>query len=123
MIKKKDMILVIIVLLVAGVMALFMYFGQGKNGAAVRVMIDGNEHGSYSLGDGRVVEISNTYGYNRIVIEDGNVFMEEADCPDQYCVEHRKISKTNETIVCLPHKLVVEVLEPLNESGIDGVTQ
>ena len=37
--------------------------------------------------------------------------MEEANCPDGYCEEQGKINGRTQTIVCLPHKLVVEVLD------------
>ena len=45
-----------------------------------------------------------------IRIEDGQAYMEEADCPDGYCMEQGGISGQKQTIVCLPHKLVVEVI-------------
>ena len=35
--------------------------------------------------------------------------MKEADCPDKYCVKQGKIKNVGETIVCLPHKVVVEI--------------
>lgn len=123
MLKKRDVIFITIVILLAGIMAIFMYLGRGEKGETVRIMIDGNEYGSYLLRKDRVIEISNTFGHNRIVIENGEVFMEEADCPEQYCVEHKAISKTNETIVCLPHKLVVEMHMQGKEDEFDGVTQ
>lgn len=123
MFKKKDMIIIIIVLAVAEMMALVMNLGQGKNGGTVRIMIDGEECGTYSLSEDTTIEVENAFGYNRIVLEQGEVSMVQADCPDQYCVEHNAISKTNETIVCLPHKLVVEVLESSEENGIDSVAQ
>ncbi len=49
-------------------------------------------------------------GYNIVKIEDGTVTVSEASCPDKICVNHRPISKTGETIVCLPNKLVVEIV-------------
>ena len=35
--------------------------------------------------------------------------MAEADCADRYCMAYKPISKSGETIICLPHRLVVEV--------------
>ncbi len=35
--------------------------------------------------------------------------MISADCPDQICVNHGAVSKENESITCLPHKLIVEI--------------
>ena len=86
-------------------------------------MIDGEEYGTYPLSEDTTIEVENAFGNNRIVLEQGKVSMVQADCPDQYCVEHNAISKTNETIVCLPHKLVVEVLASSEENGIDSVAQ
>lgn len=122
MFKKKDIIIMIVVLLLASGMALIIGLEQGETGGKIRIMVNGNEYGIYSLMQNRVIEVENEFGYNRIVLENGMTFMEEADCPDQYCVEHRAITKTKETIVCLPHKLVVEVLT-LAEDGIDSVAK
>ena len=49
--------------------------------------------------------------------EDGKAYMEEANCPDGYCEEQGKISGHTQTIVCLPHKLVVEILENENDQS------
>ena len=46
---------------------------------------------------------------NILVIKDGKAFIESADCKNQICVNHKPISKTGETIVCLPHKVLVEI--------------
>ena len=44
-----------------------------------------------------------------MVIADGTADVTQADCPDKICVDHAPISRDRETIICLPHKLVVEV--------------
>ena len=48
--------------------------------------------------------------------------MEEADCPDGYCEEQGKINNRTQTIVCLPHKLVVKIKTENDDSVIDDVT-
>ena len=48
-------------------------------------------------------------GYNRIVVADGKVCVSEADCRDQICVRKGRIHAAGDTIVCLPHRLVVTV--------------
>lgn len=123
MFKKKDRMLMFLVLALAGIMAFVMKLGQGQTGARVRIMIDGEEYGTYSLMEDTIIEVVNEFGYNRVVLEQGKAAMVQADCPDQYCVEHSAISKTNETIVCLPHRLVVEVLASGEDSGIDSIAQ
>ena len=123
MIKKKDVVLAIAVLVLAGVVSIFFRFSQKEESEYVRIAIDGKEYGSYLIGENRIIEIRNDYGENKIVIENQEVFMEYADCPDQYCVKHKAISKTNETIVCLPHKLVVELYGEKKEAEFDSMVQ
>ena len=45
---------------------------------------------------------------NTVVIKNGEVFMKEASCKNQICVKHKKISKSGESIVCLPNRVTVE---------------
>jgi len=50
--------------------------------------------------------------------------MKKADCKDQICADHKAIEKSGETIVCLPHKVVIEIQsEDGKEQELDGVTQ
>ena len=58
------------------------------------------------------------YGYNLIVIQDGAVFVHEADCGNQDCVQQGAMSLDNYTqrflgnlILCLPHKLEIQLLQ------------
>ena len=48
--------------------------------------------------------------------------MEKADCPDQVCVRHSAISRNGESIICLPHEVVVSI-EDGESSGADAVVQ
>lgn len=48
-------------------------------------------------------------GTNRVVIRDGAVKVERANCANQVCVHHDPISKRGEQIVCLPHGLVIQI--------------
>lgn len=53
--------------------------------------------------------ISTDLGTNIVVIENGKVGISDADCPDKLCVKDGFISNPGEMLVCLPHKVVVEV--------------
>ncbi len=46
---------------------------------------------------------------NKIKIEDGSVYMEEAFCANKICVRSRAIGKAGESIVCLPNKVIIEI--------------
>ena len=45
------------------------------------------------------------------IIKDGTVKMSQADCPDKLCVKNRNIHYNHETIVCLPNKVVLEIMD------------
>ena len=94
-----------------------MIFGLQQNTATAEkeavLRVDGTEIKTFPLMAG---EESNTYtykdehgDYNLIEIDGDRVRIKEADCDDQICVRRGWATKNGETIVCLPHKLVIEV--------------
>ena len=59
-----------------------------------------------------------------IKIKNGQVSMKEANCRDLLCTHMPSIKKVGETIVCLPHRLILEIVsekEDSNEEEIDKV--
>ncbi|WP_304509360.1 NusG domain II-containing protein [Anaerotignum sp.] len=107
--KKADKILVLILLLIALAFALF-FFLRAEEGGFARVTVDGEVKAELPLSKDILYRVETETGYNVIQIQDGYASIQEADCRDQICVEHKKIHLTGETIVCLPHKLVVEIV-------------
>ncbi|MCX2454509.1 NusG domain II-containing protein [Lacticaseibacillus nasuensis] len=47
--------------------------------------------------------------WNEIVATGNQIAITAADCADQVCVRKGKISRAGDTIVCLPHKLLVAI--------------
>ena len=94
---------------------------EGNN---VIVKINGVEAASYSLEDDVRYEIKtgkNNENINVLVIKNGKAYITEADCPDGICKEYRPISYVGETIVCLPHKVVIEITGDSTEMSLDAV--
>lgn len=46
---------------------------------------------------------------NTVVVENGEIRVSQADCPDQICVRHSPISSGGDPIVCLPNGLVITI--------------
>ncbi len=46
-------------------------------------------------------------GWNEITIENSQIFISNADCPDKTCMKTGKLRSEYVPIVCLPHKLVI----------------
>ncbi len=109
--KKNDVVLGGGILVIALVLFLVMHLTRNEAGNQIQITVDGEVYGTYSLEKDQVIEVKENDFYNRIRIQDGAAYMEEANCPDGYCEEQGKISGRTQTIVCLPHKLVVEVLD------------
>ena len=107
--KKADFILIGAVVFIALLIGGILYF-TGNNGAYAQVEVDGRIVETLPLDKDTEYEIISDGGTNTLVIEDGYATMTEADCPDLICVRHPKISKTGESIICLPHKVVVMVV-------------
>lgn len=61
--------------------------------------------------------------YNLVYISAENVRMEAADCKDQICVHHRPVSSGAESIICLPHRLVVEVAPDGRRERLGGMVK
>ena len=93
-------------------------------GNTVVVKIDGVETVSYSLTEDVRYEIrtgENNENINVLVIKDGKAYVSEADCPDGICKDYRPISYVGETIVCLPHKVVIEITGNTTDISLDAV--
>ncbi|MEE1312484.1 MAG: NusG domain II-containing protein [Lachnospiraceae bacterium] len=117
--KKRDLILIISILLIAGIVYGVTLF-TSSNGKRVVVTVDKETVIDESLSKNQELLVPQTNGENTILIKNGQVTMKEADCPDQICVHHKAITKSGETIVCLPHKVVVEIISD-EESDVDIV--
>ena len=48
-------------------------------------------------------------GTNKILIRDNTVKIIDADCKDELCIKQGEISKVSQTLVCLPHELIIEI--------------
>lgn len=119
--RKNDIILFTLCIGVAFVILFFQYFVFAKPGAKVVITVDGKETGTYLLTEDIQIPISTDWGNNLLVIEDGKAFMGEADCPDHLCVKQKSIFLTGESLICLPHRLIVTVMDA-KASSVDSVT-
>lgn|SRR5690554_5153942 len=118
--KRNDIILIITILILSIFLFISMVIKQGDGGVVV-VKIGGKVHKEFSLLEDRTYTVDFEDGsYNTFDIKDGLVEMIEASCPDQICVNHSKIQKSGETIVCLPNQLVLEIVSDV-QSDLDAI--
>lgn len=108
--KKKDIIIIALALLAALALYLVSQVSLGAEASVVVVTVDGEEVLRKPLAMENHYEIAQDDGsLNVIRVEDGAVFMEEANCRDGLCIRQGKMRNGAKTIVCLPHKVVVQL--------------
>ena len=61
------------------------------------------------LAEDRTIEVKQDSHINKITIKNGHVSMSFSDCHGQDCVQQHSISRTGESIVCLPNKVMLEI--------------
>ncbi len=123
--KRNDLLLIGLLLIVALLIGMGYGFIQGKETKqpVAVVTVDGKEYGRFPLDKDTQERIEFSDGsYNILVICDGVADMTEASCPDKICVSHRSISKKNESITCLPNKVIITI-ENGKESDLDFMAQ
>lgn len=98
---------------------------SNENGSkTVVVSVGGEKKEEYPLKKDGVYLIDYSHlGTNKLVIKDGEAYIEEASCPDKQCVKQGRIRKTGEMLVCLPNRVVVKIVDENEEEPIiDGVS-
>lgn len=99
-------IIFLTIILSAAVFVTYLFSDEGKK---VVVSIDDQVVAEMALDTSLTKKIETENGFNLVVISNGECYVEKADCRDGICVNRGKIHKTGESIVCLPHKMIVEI--------------
>ena len=108
--KKKDIIIIAAALVLALGLYLLSQIAGGETATTVVVTVDGKEVLRRPLAVENTYEIKQEDGsVNVIAVEGGAVYMKEANCRDGLCIAQGKMKNAAKTIVCLPHKLVVQL--------------
>lgn len=124
--RRHDAVLGLVLLVIAAALFAVDVIGASGNDGnkTVVVSIDGKKEAEYPLNkDGTHILHGSHLGTNKLVIKDGEAYIEEASCPDKQCVKQGKISKAGEMLVCLPNRVVVKIIHANEEEPvIDGVS-
>jgi hypothetical protein len=122
---RNDIIFIAVLLLAAALGAIYLFMFRSL-GDTVRVTVNGEPYGVYSLSQNITEDIrtgNNNEQLNRLVIRDGKAYVEAASCPDGICAAHRAISRNGESIICLPNRVVITVESKTQENEPDIIVQ
>ena len=118
--RKREIIFVVTVLVLALIWFAVQKYLPTGNAGEVQITVGGEIYETYSLSEEKEIPIRVENGYNIVSISNGVVRVTEADCPDLLCVKMHSISKENQAICCLPHRVVVRIIEG-NEGEEDWI--
>ena len=108
MIRKADIILFILLVLLGGALAFPALF-MSSGGDTVKVTVNGKPYGTYKLSEDKEITISKSGHVNRFRIKDSTVDMIEASCKNQICVHEGKISRSGQSIVGRPNRVSIVI--------------
>lgn len=128
--KPMDYVLMAGVLLIAVGVLVYNTINFGHpltESAQVVLHIDGQFVDTYPLMIDGTYDIDDLEKghYNVLEIKDQVVSMVEANCHDEICVRTRPINKSGQSIVCMPHRVVIEIdgSGQVEESEVDDISR
>jgi Uncharacterized protein conserved in bacteria len=125
MIKRWDIILIALLVVLSFIPEIIFAATADKNDKETyaEITLDGKLYKKVSLSENKgekEINIKTEYGYNLIKIKDQSIAIIDADCPDKICERPGYISRPGQNLVCLPHKLMVEV-KGYNSNNADEI--
>ena len=88
---------------------------------------DGAEH-RLPLDTDAEYAVTTSYGTNVVVVEAGSVHVSDADCDNHDCIKQGSISSPGQQVICLPHRLWIEIVgegqagESLDVTAVPGAS-
>lgn len=110
MTKGVKIILICVIAVFAISAVLSLYFLRPSNSKNVVIIRDNEVLYSFDLSTAENQTIRIDYesgGYNIVDIENGEIRISEADCPDKTCVKTGTLKSEEIPVVCLPHHLIL----------------
>ena len=119
-----DILVVLAVVALAAASALTVWPGRDSGSLTAVVTADGEELDRFAPAD--LAAGPRTYTHNgytlTVTAEDGGLRVSEADCPTQDCVHTGAISRSGQSIVCLPARIIIQLTgDQADPGGVDVV--
>lgn len=123
--KKGDFV-VVLLLLISSIIFLFFLSNTSNNNHNIyaSIQLDGKEIRRVDFNSneiGEKIRIDSKYGYNILEVGDKKIRSIESDCKEKIHIKQGWISKPGQVLVCLPHKLVVEIKTDDEQVEIDHI--
>lgn len=108
--KKNDILLFVGIFIVSAALFAGYRLFSHQTGDFVTITVDGKVLKTLPLNEDTALDISGANGgSNHLEIKNGTASITDADCPDKLCVHQKEIKNQGESLICLPHKVIVQV--------------
>ena len=114
MLKKKEQICILIMLIICMLLSFIFVFCKVDNNSKkvlAEISVNGALYDTVSLDEFKEYNINTEYGYNHVLVDNGSIWIDEADCADHTCINKGKIHNIGDTIICLPHRICITIIE------------
>lgn len=112
--RRIKFLIIAVAVLFVGSIVWIIFSNRPTDNTFVEIVQNNNVIYSFDLSKekNRTFKIeSDDGGWNEIKIENGNISISDADCPDHTCVKTGVLRSETIPIVCLPHRLVIRFAE------------
>lgn len=118
---KYDIYAILFVIAISAIIFLINILRSENSEGQVLVEVDGTILNYYSLDQEGEYLINSKEGNCILCINDQEVYVKNATCKDGLCMKQGKISKTNQSIICLPNRMVISIKNSNMEDEYDAI--
>ena len=98
---------------------------KGKSNVRIlNIYSDGRLYATYNLDELNKEfkeKIENKRGSLTVYISGEKCFVQDADCKDKLCKKQHPINDVNQTITCLPNRILIEIISEKHGEKVDMV--
>lgn len=118
-ISKREIIIISLILIIS--LLGYVFVNTREQGSIARIEVSQKLYGSYDLSIDQNIAVNDPEGLVLIKceIKDKKIYVVSSTCPDKICINQGNIGSSGQTIVCLPNKIVIKVIN--SDEPIDGV--
>ncbi|WP_286909055.1 NusG domain II-containing protein [Clostridium sp. UBA1652] len=123
MIKKWDIVIIILLVVLSFIPEVIfgVVLNKNYNSKYAQITVNGKVYKNIPLSAHKgeeIIEIKTESGINIVSVKDDTIAIIEADCPDKVCEKPGYIDKVGERLVCLPHRVLVEIKGDTSDDGV-----
>lgn len=116
-IKTGDIIFITILVFIIILVSIPIFSTDiSEKDSMVSIEINGVKHSLIPLDTDSEINID---GIGTVKIKDSEVYISEPTCKDKLCERMGKISKSYQSIICLPNKVIIKIIAKTAE--LDGI--